>query len=213
MITSNILQRVLKVKNGNSCGTWFTIDIDQNQYLISAKHIFPNIVGKCTIEIMNQNMWTTLETTAIECSIGVDIIIFLLAQPITPKHSLLLWGDGRMNLSEDAYFLGFPFGYLETKSWNMNNGYAFPFIKKCCISGFDITSTPKTIWLDWHNNKWFSGWPVVICKENNQMCIVGIVSWYWPDDDPKKMENWINENSWLFYAHSINHVLDRINII
>jgi len=200
MITTNIIQRVLFVRYQNNVGTGFTIEKNNKQYLISAKHVFPNLTKSDEILIFNDGDWRKLNVTPIFCKDNsVDIICFdLNGKVITPMHEIELGMDS-IAFGQDAYFLGFPYG-LSTDSGDINNKYPFPFVKKCIVSSIN----KKMIYLDGHNNRGFSGGPVVVTGKNNSIKVVGVVSGFLGDAVNK------SENSGIFYANSISLITDSI---
>ncbi len=44
MITTNIINRTFHIKANNSFGTAFSIEVNDDQYLISAKHVVESIL-------------------------------------------------------------------------------------------------------------------------------------------------------------------------
>ena len=79
-------------------------------------------------------------------------------------------------LSQDIYFLGFPYRFsIDAK--NINNGFPLPFVKKGIVSGFaDEKTQPDTIILDAINNPGFSGGPVFSIGANNIPNIFGVIN-------------------------------------
>ena len=79
---------------------------------------------------------------------------------LSPLHPLLA-DDSGIYLSQDAYFLGFPYGLRADIGVN-NNNFPVPFVKKCIISMFLTGANGvRHYYLDGHNNPGFSGGPVV----------------------------------------------------
>ena len=222
MLTTNILQRVLKVRCGNACGTAFTVDIENKQYLISAKHIFENSSGDIEVRRGNENMWIKVDTKPIfHDEEMVDIAVMPLHRLITPNHKLIPQ-KGNYFLSQDAYFLGFPFGFEmgDKDSRTHNNDYPIPFVKKCIISAFSRVTTPtgstvQQIYLDGHNNIGFSGGPVIFqgIPDKEEMHVFGVVSSYFHDLDPEKKDLGLRENSGLFLCYSMGYAMEIIDKI
>ena len=202
MLTTNIIQRVLFVKFQNGVGTGFTLEKEGKQYLISAKHVFSGLTKTDEIEIYNDGSWKKLQVTPIFCSNDeLDIIAFDIGdKKITPIHPIEIGMDG-IQFAEDAYFLGFPYG-LSTDSGEINNKYPFPFVKKCIISSINFNN--KQIYLDGHNNRGFSGGPVVVMRPGNKIKVIGVVSGFLGDSVNS------GENSGIFYANSISAIYDEI---
>jgi hypothetical protein len=59
-VTTNALGRVLFVKYKQGRGTAFTIEVDDKQYLVTAKHVVQGIEDKDTIEIFHEEQWKNL---------------------------------------------------------------------------------------------------------------------------------------------------------
>ena len=137
----------------------------------------------------------------------IDIIVFDIHQPITPQHELIPNRDGLI-YSQDVYFLGFPYGFF-TESGDQNNEYPFPFVKKGIVSAF----TSDKIFIDGHNNKGFSGGPIVFYPENDKkLHVTGIISGYFRDTkSTDELTLSINENSGLFIGYDISHAINAIN--
>lgn len=144
--------------------------------------------------------WIKLPVQPLFCKDNnIDIIAFDIGnKTITPKHEVQL-GMGGLIVSQDAYFLGFPYG-LSTGSGEINNKYPFPFVKKCIVSAVNN----QTIFLDGHNNRGFSGGPLVTVDNKNVVTIIGVVSGYLGDGQNK------TENSGIFYAKSISLITEEM---
>lgn len=200
MLTTNIIQRVLFVRYGESTGTGFTIEKNGKQYLVSAKHVFAGLTEPDDILVFNDGDWRTLHVNPIFCADNsIDIIAFdLSGKTVTPQHPVELGMHG-IAFGQDAYFLGFPYG-LSTDSGEINNKYPFPFVKKCIVSSIN----KQLIYLDGHNNRGFSGGPVVTVDNKNAVKIIGVVSGFLGDNMNK------TENSGIFYANSISLITDAI---
>jgi hypothetical protein len=65
-----------------------------------------------------------------------------------------------MYLSQDAYFLGYPYG-LHAEGGSLNAHFPLAIVKKACLSMFALGGPDAYILLDGHNNPGFSGGPVV----------------------------------------------------
>lgn len=200
MLTTNIIQRVLFVRFGDNIGTGFTVEKDDKQYLVSAKHVFPGLTKTDEISVFKDGDWRKITVDPLFCKDNdVDIIAFDIGdKTITPKHEVQL-GMAGLFVSQDAYFLGFPYG-LSTDSGEINNKYPFPFIKKCIVSAVN----KQTIFLDGHNNRGFSGGPVVTVDNKNAVKIIGVVSGFLGDDQNK------TENSGIFYANNISLITEMM---
>ncbi len=201
MITTNIIQRILLIKFWQWTGTWFTIEVNWEQYIISAKHVFPNIIKWDSIEIFHDNQWKNIDITPIFCeNENVDIIALKInTQNITPCHEIKLWLWGIIYW-QDIYFLWFPY-WIKFEN-EINNWYPFPLVKKWILSWMPGWKD-SPIYMDGHNNRWFSWWPIIF-KSWELLSIWWVISWYIPDN----INEW--ENSWIFVWYKLNSIIDAI---
>ena len=63
-------------------------------------------------------------------------------------------------MGQDVAFVGFPFGWNISQN-NFNNGYPIPFVKNATLSAIMFKNQITVAYLDGHNNKGFSGAPIV----------------------------------------------------
>jgi hypothetical protein len=222
MVPSEILQRVFYIKYGNNTGTCFLVSIDSNDYLITAKHLFPtNLTNKSAvdIEILRNDGWIKFKPNyLIHSNTNIDITVLDLKSN-DQKDNLFDIGSKNYYLSQECFFLGFPFGLrMDDREGKMNNGFPLPFVKKAIISSFiSDTSHMKQIFLDGHNNPGFSGGPVVITNyesgSKHKMRIIGVVSAYLNEEKIIKtpLGDFKNsENSGIVLSYEFDHVMEII---
>jgi hypothetical protein len=224
MVPSEILQKVFFIKYGNSTGTCFLVSIDSCDYLITAKHIFPNTTPLKTpvdIEILHNSGWKKFKPNLLfHSNPNIDIAVLDLKSNAVKKIAFDI-GSKNFYLSQECFFLGFPFGIRidDTKEGSRNNGFPLPFVKKAIISAFSSDSIATTqIFLDGHNNSGFSGGPVVISNlgtgHAHKMRIIGVISAYLSEDKIIKTPygDLINrENSGIVLSYAFDHVYEIIN--
>ena len=197
---TNIIIRVLLVKYGNSTGTAFTVEKNDKQFLISAKHVFDGISEDDEIEVFANNVWKRLKVKPIFCDDEkVDLIALDFGNKFITGVPPIEIGTRHTLLAQNAYFLGFPYGMF-TDSGELNNKKPFPFIKKSIVSSIN----KEIIYLDGHNNRGFSGGPVTITNKDNKTQIIGVVSSYLGDSVNK------TENSGIFVAYNISLIFDKL---
>ena len=186
MITFSVIHRVFALKFQGNQGTGFTIDVDGKQYLITAKHIVKNIAGDdVSIEIYHANKWKLVKVRLVgHCDQDVDISVLATNIQLSPAYIMEPTPDG-LAYGQDVYFLGFPY----TKSASpMNRNFPFPFVKKAIVSW--ITDDAPIVYLDGHNNKGFSGGPVVFRQHgSNAYQVAGVISGYFGEKEPVVDEN------------------------
>ena len=123
MITTNVLSRTFFIKFGNSTGTPFTIDVDKKQYLVTARHVCAGIHDGDTIGVFHDGQWKNMPVNIVglgaENRIDTDVAVLAPHKQISPSFSLPPTSAGAA-LSQDVYFLGFPYG-LHT-SVGLNDG-------------------------------------------------------------------------------------------
>lgn len=223
MVPSEILQSVFLIKHGKSTGTCFLVSMDSNDYLVTAKHLFPSSIplkSKVDIEIYNNKGWIKFQPNLLfHDNPNIDIAVLDLK---TNEFSHMAFDIGSKNyyLSQECFFVGFPFGLKmdDDATGSLNRGFPIPFIKKAIISLFISDSTKMTqIFLDGHNNPGFSGGPVVIANFANEgkhkMRIIGVISAYLYEEKIIKtpygdLKN--NENSGIVISYAFDHVFEII---
>ncbi len=235
MITSNVIHRTfwLKRANSNSIFTGFTIDVDDRQYLCTAKHCVPDADSESFshIEIFRYKRWNQLEVKLIGFgSKGSDICVLGTNEILSPQLPMLPTSVG-IAFGQDAYFLGFPHGLRTDVKIKVNRGYPVPFIKKCIMSAErPPESKPElgVMYFDGHNNKGFSGGPIIF-RENgnprNDFKVAAVVSSFMAEpgvfidglekdmmsielEDGKRRNMMVNAG--IFVAHDIRHAIDAI---
>ena len=177
-ITANVIQRTFQFSFGEVQGTCFTIDYDNRQYIVTARHLVAPITDSATIRIKHEKIWKDCPVNLVGHGEGeVDICVLAAAVQISPKFLLAPTAAG-LTLGQDVYFLGFPYG-LTSEVGELNQNFPFPFVKKATLSAID--SNTNLLILDGHNNPGFSGGPVVfseVGKPANQLSVAGVISGY-----------------------------------
>jgi hypothetical protein len=215
MVPSNILQRVFNIKIGNSSGTCFAIDVSGKQYFITAKHVVTDAEtqGIC---FLHNNQWNSVNIKMLERHIDADIAVFAIPQLLSNPISIVGTSGGNYFLSQDVYFIGFPFGFYMDIGIN-NSSFPLPYVKKAIISAFDIASPGKSIiYLDGINNRGFSGGPVCYIDTEGIPQIISVISSYKfirhnVLDDKNQDTNYIyTENTGIIDTYSIKYALELI---
>lgn len=218
LVTVNALERVVALTCGSSFGSGFTIDVDGSQYLVTAKHLLPENGEATAVEVVPASgIAVTIPFVSLPLVDGnADVAVTALDAPITNTSHLPLTPsmDG-LSLSQDVYFLGFPYGMVNT---NTESGRRLAFVKKAALSGSIERSDGRVVVLDGHNNPGFSGGPVVASPEGSaSLQVFAVVSGYLPENLPvwvgagsDEVEGRAEANTGLVIAYEILHVLDAI---
>lgn len=186
MITSNAIQRTVHIRFGDQIATAFFIDVDNRQYLVTAKHVIFGIGSDGNISIFHNNIWKDVCAKLVGHSPGeVDISVLALPHRIASEDLTLPPDTAGLTIGQDAYFLGFPFG-LFGEIGDINNHYPLPFVKKGVVSCFEHNQYGlHRIFLDGNNNPGFSGGPVVFYTPGSRdIKVAGVISGYRYENQP-----------------------------
>lgn len=212
MITFNVYDRVYQVRWKGCTGTSFTTDIDGRQYLISAKHVFEGIKNCDRIEIYLNNAWREFKTQVIGIAEAeLDVVVLAVSEFLSPSHPLPLT-KGNVALSQDVYFVGFPFG-MSSPATAKDGLLSIPLVKKACLSGIAEEKGQRLWILDGFNNPGFSGGPVIV--RNDQEMVFGIISGYRYNEEiiyqkGQETEFTTRSNTGIIYAYSAAIAIDMI---
>jgi S1-C subfamily serine protease len=205
MPVANILQGTFRIQYNNSTGTAFVVDVDDYQYLITARHVVSGFNNETdSIFIYNDGKWVELPATVIfPEDQSIDIAVLATNQSLSIIPPLPTTSDGSY-IGSDVFFVGFPYGL--SSEFLSHTGFPIPLVKKGLISGFG--HQVKHFLLDGHNNPGFSGGPILFSKSQNmkEFQIIGVISGYrfereyvWDKDAETKQ--FINSR----YAQSISN--------
>ena len=216
MITANVIHRTFHIQVGDSIGTCFTIDVNSNQYLVTAKHIVKDLNGTCIIKVFHENQWKDIQVTVVgHCDGDIDISVLTAQQQLSPTLPLEPTSDG-MVYGQDVYFLGFPYG-MTGEVGALNREFPLPFVKKAIISCLHTTGDGvQIIFLDGYNNPGFSGGPVVFKKPNqNDFKIASVISGFRYTEEPiyqggNEVPLAYKYNTGIIISYGIKHAIDVI---
>jgi S1-C subfamily serine protease len=219
MVPSNALQRTFRMQFGHNMATCFTIDIDGKQYIVTARHALPGIGKSVSIQLQQDRQWKDLNCNLVGIAPEeVDIVVLAPPRAISPSHPLEPTIKD-MCLSQDAYFLGFPYG-LQADVGGLNADFPLPLVKKACVSMFVLApGKTKYLLLDGHNNPGFSGGPVIFSPPGFgqflNVRVAGVVSGYnfvWEKvfNQGKETDSEIKYNTGIVIAYSIEYAVELI---
>lgn len=216
MITGNAIHRTFQIMVGQSTGTCFTVDVDDKQYIVTAKHVIESISDSATISIFHDNQWKPIDVTLVGHSKGdIDVSVIATTALLSPSLELESSMDGII-YGQDVYFLGFPYGMV-TDAGVINNDFPMPFVKKAIVSNITSTSSKtELIFLDGHNNPGFSGGPVIFVDQSNKkQKVAAIISGYRFKEEPiyqngQEVNLTYKYNTGLIITHDIKNAIDLI---
>jgi S1-C subfamily serine protease len=210
------IQRTLKIKTrGRDAGTSFTIDLHGQQWLVTADHVVSGVSpGEVTVVMQTgAEVGGLIPVPAVNPS--GDVAVFdLNGRRLTADLPLAPATPETFGLSQDVYFLGFPFG-LQMQGI----GEIYPFVKKAIISAWDYTHGIDLFFLDGMNNPGFSGGPVVFSRLGTQgqdWRVLGVVHGYHPDSIPVLLNpgivlGTVRANAGIVLGYGIRHAVEAID--
>lgn len=224
--TSNVLYRVLRIRTATNTGSAFTVEVDDKQYLITARHLLEGFGAEGEIELWLAGRWSKLKARAIyPTKAAVDIAALDLGRAITITFPLVP-SSGGLTLGQQVYFLGYPHGLGTTRAEPFPAGFGeLPFLKSGIVSAVDDRDPDASVlYLDGHNNPGFSGGPIVFWHSaSSSFRVAGVVRGYRNEalpvlkrkdlDDPAaKAHNdlYTRANSGIVFAYDIRHIVEAI---
>lgn len=219
MITTNVYTRIMMLNFNDSIGTCFTIEHNNRQYIITAKHVVNGLKNNDTVNIVINHINTPIKVQLVgHCKDPIDITVFCTDKLLTdtfvlpPTMEGIVWG-------QDVYFLGYPYGNVG--KLDIQSGPArLPFVKKAILSCMENVNGVNVMYLDGHNNPGFSGGPVVfrnIEKKINEMNVCGVISGYSSTNEPIFQGNntlplTYKYNTGIIISYNIQHAIDLIDL-
>ena len=199
MIPLYLLRSVFHIRCGEASGTAFTLNYNNWQYLVTARHVIENISGS-TIEIFHDGKWKGLEIDVIgEGADEIDIAVLSSPLAIGPQDPVVPESSTGMTIGQQVYFLGFPLGMRGGSPYE----FPYPLVKSGVLSGVDSWHGTNLLYVDGHAHRGFSGGPL-ICYQNQSpdIQIAGVVTSFRIDPD--------SVNSGIGIAVDIRHVIGLI---
>lgn len=209
-----------KVQARDQMGTMFALELENQQYLVTARHLALDEGEGLKIEW--EQGWVSAPADLIgHCGGAVDISVYSARQclPRLIDHEWHNVGvEPDLRLGEDIRFFGFPYGLSTSRR---NGTVPVPLVKAGIVSGF-FGSTQlgpdSSFLIDGHNNPGFSGGPVVSIR-GGEYRVAGVVSGYLPhdekvrsseSDESDERSEYVQQNSGIMLAWNIQHVIDLI---
>ena len=214
--TSNVLQRTFQLAFDGSQGTCFTVDCNNRQYIVTAKHLVKQIKATAIIQIRHDESWKDCQVNLVgHCDEPIDISVLAADLQLSPTHCLRM-NPADIILGQEVYFLGFPYG-LNTNIGETNRNFPIPFVKKAILSAMETKL--DLLFLDGHNNPGFSGGPVVFSQGQNPtdaFSVAGVISGYHASTLPVYQAGEATAlvsqyNTGIIHSYGIKHVIRLID--
>ena len=184
LVTANVLLRVFPLRIGSRSGTGFTMEIDHRQYLVTAKHILAGELPS-SIEV-HLDEWIAVPVTLIGMGRDEqDVLVLATNRKLSEVFPVDQGTEGLM-LGQSVRFRGY-FPSVQTSPLPGYKNRGAPLVMSGIVSGFhfnDDVGGGSSIWVDGHNNRGFSGGPVVFqpaqarSREECRWKIAGVISGY-----------------------------------
>ena len=156
-VTTNILLRVFPVRIGARGGTAFTVEIEDRQYIVTAKHVLEGELP-ATVEVELDD-WTRIPVTLVGRGRGQqDVLVLATDRQVSAAFPVDV-GMGGLMLGQSVRFLGY-FPRVRTSPLPGYKKRGAPLVMSGIVSGFHFDETGAdgpSLWIDGHNNKGFSG--------------------------------------------------------
>lgn len=215
-IPGNALRMIYNVKYADKTGTMFLIYEDSANYFVTARHIFSNTPNKQKVnfQILQDSIWKNIDgLLLVSDNTQIDIAVIKCKYQHIEKNALLLQTTQFTFLSDQCFFLGFPYGFSSKDNQMLQEGFPFPLIKRATFSGANIQNGVNYLILDGHNNPGFSGGPVIFFdRESNDKLkhfVAGVISSYY-GENKKMMTQYgtiiYEENSGIIIATAAEHI-------
>ena len=187
---ASMLDTTFCIRQGNSLGTAFAIEFGDRQYLVTARHVLKDITAPIHVK-RNDNEHLLSPGKAHAHPGSADVAVIPLSTPMTVSSPLTPSAD-KVMMGQDVLIGGFPFGWTHPQT-DLNNGYPIPFIKGAILSSIVRVDNANMVLLDGHNNKGFSGGPIIAedlsqPSQPPKLRIIGVVSSFMPEPIPHPKE-------------------------
>lgn len=172
-MTANVIHRVFRIQWQGVEGTAFTIDVQDRQYLVTARHVVHDLRDASEIGVFSNGFWILLPVRLVgHCCGDIDISVLATSRILTSADLTMEPTSKGVIYGQDVYFLGFPYGLLGRCVFGLD-GFPLPFVKRATVSLFD----GAMFLLDGNNNPGFSGGPVVFTEpQSNRYKVAAVIS-------------------------------------
>ena len=186
MITANVIERTFRIKYKERVGTCFTITVEDEKYLITARHIVKEIIGLDSVQIYHDGQWVNISVRLIEhTSPLVDISVLTADLYFSGNDPMSASRDG-LAYGQDMYFLGFPsvvnIDHASSAAMEINRNFPVPIVKHAIFSG---VGDDNHFFIDGYGNRGFSGGPVIFRPSVSEYYqVAGVIVNYTPEITP-----------------------------
>ena len=186
MVTDRIITNTFRINYKGRVGTCFVITVDNEKYLITARHIVKEIKGSDIVQFYRHGNWEDHSVNLIgHTSPLVDISVLTADLDFSSSDPLPASPAG-LAYSQDVYFLGFPsvvdINHTSSLGMRINRGFPIPIVKHAIFSG---VRNDNHFFIDGYGNKGFSGGPMVFRpRDSKDYQVAGVIIHYKPEIIP-----------------------------
>lgn len=228
MITANVIERTFRIKYKGRIGTCFAITVDNEKYLITARHVVEEIAEVDIVSIYHDSEWVNIPVYLIgHTSKSVDVSVLIADLYFSSNDPLPASRDG-LGYGQDVYFLGFPnvidIDQVSSSAMELNRNFPLPIVKRAIFSGI---GNENHFFIDGYANPGFSGGPLVFRptgRDSDYYQVTGVIINYEPEIKPvyetelearmdgggKEPVGYFRENSGTVTVSWIQHAIDLI---
>lgn len=177
LVDQAALYRTFLISDGKGTGSAFAVDVDGKQYLMTARHVVPNVSDGDQVFVFFNNQFNALPIRVVTCEPGGADIIVMALPDLIAKGDQPAPDPGGIILSQQVYFLGFPYGMTPDTKLPDNHFSPVPFVKSGFLSAIESPGdgVPK-FYIDAQVNPGFSGGPVIFNDiKKDVLKILGVV--------------------------------------
>jgi hypothetical protein len=199
-VTNTALYATYMIQTNIGRGTAFSIDVDEREYWITAKHLFTGVETgpagiyaskTATASLLSQlgegeqghdQHWITETFAVLDPGKDIDILVLVPSRTLRSYHASLNADAGGAAFGWDCEFLGFPNlgGWKIKDAGNAGQWTWFPYIKHCNVSALTNDGNLSIFVLDGINNPGFSGGPVLFGTGPDQK-VIAVISGFYQD--------------------------------
>ena len=227
ILDSRILRSTFRIEYKGEQATAFTLNYNEKQYLVTAKHAVKGVRETDRIKIFyrdKDNSSITDENLEVKLvglgdydrksnPTGVDIAVLSPKYLLSNEQSIEATSD-YLYVSQRVFLVGFPGQYdknemaKEYTLFSQHIREITPLVKGGIVSAINIFSYPREILVDAIINRGFSGGPLVYFKHESggfgaEMRIAGVYT-------SGRQEKNSPKNAVFAKAHNISHVINEI---
>lgn len=227
LLSQEVMKRVFHIKFGQDRGTGFIVELLEEKYLVTARHMLKklNFPKETDFEIGKKagSLWETVHAHIYyHTNVSIDVAIIKTDYFDQMHFHPINYSSNQLLLSQDLFFLGFPYGFRNNK-FAESGQYPFPIVKRGTYSGDIQENNVNALICDWSGNEGFSGGPVIYYshEDGNEPTafIAGIIASGHRNDIPvyknnkQTTEYFTNEATGLEFVYFIEDALEIINNI